>query len=61
MHPAVSVAGALGLILVLSALFVWWRFDSDIKRARDRVAHGSQSDHEVECAAEQSETCCRYS
>ena len=41
MRPAVAAAGALGLILGVAALFVWWRFDSDIKRARARVAHGS--------------------
>ena len=41
MRPAVAVAGALGLILGVAALLVWWRFDSDIKRARARVAHGS--------------------
>jgi hypothetical protein len=41
MRPAVVVAGALGLILGVAALFISWRFDSDIKRARGRVAHGS--------------------
>jgi 2-hydroxy-6-oxonona-2,4-dienedioate hydrolase len=41
MRPAVAVAGALGFILGIAALFVWWRFDIDIKRARARVAHGS--------------------
>jgi hypothetical protein len=41
MRPAVAVTGALGLILGIAALFVWWRFDIDIKRARTHVAHGN--------------------
>jgi len=41
MHPAAVVAGALGLILGVAALFVGWRFEADITRARARVAHGS--------------------
>jgi hypothetical protein len=40
MRPPVAVAGALGLILGIAALFVWLRFDRDIKQARARVAHG---------------------
>ena len=36
-----AVAGAAGLILRITALFVWWRFNNDIKQARARVAHGS--------------------
>jgi 2-hydroxy-6-oxonona-2,4-dienedioate hydrolase len=36
-----AVAGAMGLVLVIAALIVWWRFDSDIKRASTRVARGS--------------------
>jgi len=36
-----AIAGAVGLILGISALFIWWRFDGDIKRASARVAHGS--------------------
>lgn len=35
------VAGAVVLALAITALGVWWRFDSDIRRARSRVAHGS--------------------
>ena len=34
-------AGAACLILGIAALSIWWRFDSDIKRAGARVAHGS--------------------
>ena len=37
-----AVTGAVGLALAFTALGVWWRFDSDIRRARSRVAHGSQ-------------------
>jgi 2-hydroxy-6-oxonona-2,4-dienedioate hydrolase len=36
-----AIAGAVGLILGITALFVRWRFDCDIKRASARVAHGS--------------------
>jgi 2-hydroxy-6-oxonona-2,4-dienedioate hydrolase len=36
-----AVAGVIGLILGIAALFVWWRFDRDIKLASARVAHGS--------------------
>jgi hypothetical protein len=41
MRPPVAVAGALGLILGIAALFVWLRLDRHIKQARARVAHGS--------------------
>src|SRR6202790_3521678 len=41
MRPPAAVAGALALILGIAALFVWLRFDRDIKQARARVAHGS--------------------
>jgi pimeloyl-ACP methyl ester carboxylesterase len=30
----------MGVILGIAALLIWWRFDSDIKLARDRVANG---------------------
>jgi 2-hydroxy-6-oxonona-2,4-dienedioate hydrolase len=40
-RPAVAVAGAMGVILGIAALFGWWCFDNDIQRARARVAHGS--------------------
>jgi pimeloyl-ACP methyl ester carboxylesterase len=30
-----------GVIIGIAALLIWWRFDSDIKQARARVAHGS--------------------
>ena len=36
-----AVAGVIGLILGIAALFIWWRFDRDIKLASARVAHGS--------------------
>lgn len=36
-----AVAGAMGLTLGITTLFVWWRFDGDIKRASARVAHNS--------------------
>ena len=36
-----AVAVAIGLAFAIIALVVWWRFDSDIQRARARVAHGS--------------------
>jgi len=36
-----AVAGAVGLVLVVAALVIWWHFDDDIRRARARVAHGS--------------------
>jgi 2-hydroxy-6-oxonona-2,4-dienedioate hydrolase len=35
------VVGVIGLILAIAALFIWWRFDRDIKLASARVAHGS--------------------
>lgn len=37
-----AIAGTVGLVLAIAVLGVWWRFDSDIRRARSRVAHGSQ-------------------
>ena len=40
MRP-LAVAVAIGLAFAIIALVVWWRFDSDIQRARARVAHGS--------------------
>lgn len=33
-------AGVMGAILGITALLIWWRFDSDIKLARARVANG---------------------
>jgi 2-hydroxy-6-oxonona-2,4-dienedioate hydrolase len=36
-----AIAGAVGLILGITALLVRWRFDGDINRASARVAHGS--------------------
>ena len=36
-----AVAGVIGVILGIAALSIWWRFDSDIKLASARVAHGS--------------------
>ena len=36
-----AVAGTVGCVLAIGALVVWWRFDTDIRRARARVAHGS--------------------
>jgi hypothetical protein len=30
----------MGVILGIAALLIWWRFDSDIKLARARVANG---------------------
>jgi 2-hydroxy-6-oxonona-2,4-dienedioate hydrolase len=36
-----AVAGVIGLILGITALFIWWCFDRDIKLASARVAHGS--------------------
>jgi len=35
---AISTVLALGLA---TALLIWWRFDGDMRNARDRVAHGS--------------------
>ena len=40
MRPAAPIAGALGLILVVTALLVGRRFETDITRASARVAHG---------------------
>ena len=36
-----AITGAVGLALAITTLVVWWRFDSDIRRARSRVAQGS--------------------
>ena len=36
-----AVAGVLGLTLMIAALSIRWRFDTDIKLAIERVAHGS--------------------
>ena len=41
MTTRLTIAGIVGLILAFTALFIWWRFDVDIERARARVAHGS--------------------
>ena len=35
------VLALLTSVLVGAAVLIWWRFDSDIKRANARVAHGS--------------------
>jgi 2-hydroxy-6-oxonona-2,4-dienedioate hydrolase len=35
------LAGAIASILLVAILFVWWRFDHDIKRATARAAQGS--------------------
>jgi len=36
-----AVAGMVGLVFVIAALLIWWRFDSDMGRASARVSHGS--------------------
>ena len=38
---AARAAGLLGLVLLLAALVVWWRFAQDMARAGERIAHGS--------------------
>lgn len=34
-------AGVIGLVFGIAALGVWWRFETDLAVARDRVSHGS--------------------
>lgn len=42
MNRRLALAGAVaGVIIGIATLVIWWRFDTDIKQARDRVAHGS--------------------
>ncbi len=42
MKRRLALAGAVaGVIIGIAAVVIWWRFDTDIKQARDRVAHGS--------------------
>ncbi len=37
-HPITSI---IGLGLTVAGLIIWWRFQSDIQTARDRIAQGS--------------------
>jgi 2-hydroxy-6-oxonona-2,4-dienedioate hydrolase len=39
--PTKPLAGAIASILLVVILFVWWRFDHDIKQATARAAQGS--------------------
>jgi 2-hydroxy-6-oxonona-2,4-dienedioate hydrolase len=38
---ALAVVGWTGLVLGITALWIGWRFDTDIEHARNRIAHGS--------------------
>jgi 2-hydroxy-6-oxonona-2,4-dienedioate hydrolase len=45
MRPRLPVAGLVASVICvavgIAGLFIWWRFESDIKLASDRVAHDS--------------------
>ena len=41
MRRRVAITGAAAVLLGIVALVIWWRFESDMKQARARVAKGS--------------------
>ncbi len=41
LSSAAVVAGAVGMVMVVAALSIWWRFEQEIDLARARSTQGS--------------------